>query len=291
MKHFRGTAQGQPGFLSSSRFLLFGLFVVLFFCWSPGPGGHADESGIVDPTRPDHFAPPPAVVPPTTNEGDNKEEIPKQVEWKRLELGLLLTSDGRKVAVINGRRFMEGDVLDSGPLIEKINDDSVVLSWGGEKRTLRRHSCFSTSPNGSRRTLVLSETCAPRDPNSREIPLTRRGRTLYISATLNSTTTVEFVLDTGASVVSLPRGIILELMDAKAIANLPSITVKTADGRISKEKLIKLESIQVGPVLVKDISAVIAPANAPALLGMSLLDKLGGWHIDNKRQLLIIDKS
>ncbi|MBF0426334.1 MAG: retroviral-like aspartic protease family protein [Magnetococcales bacterium] len=275
------------------RFLA--ILVLFFVPWWPfGAGDAANDLPLVDPTRPDHVAPPPENAPPPESEKkkEGEEGVPTRVEWKRLDLELLLTSDGRKVAVINGRRFMEGDVLDSGPVIESITDDAVVVVYGGEKRTLKRRSCFTTGTMGTRRSLVLSETCSPKDTNNaHEVPLIRRGRTLYISAILNGTTAVEFVLDTGATTINIPRGIALELVDSLALTKLPTATTIHAAGQKVKEKLLKLESVQVGSVVVKDIPALIGPPEAPALLGMTVLDKLGAWHIDNRRQLLIIDKS
>ncbi|MEO5370162.1 MAG: retroviral-like aspartic protease family protein [Magnetococcus sp. DMHC-1] len=261
----------------------------------PGGAGSTGDADLIDPTRPDHFAPPEPVVTlpspsssPPSNEGE--EQPVKPVDWKRLDLGLLLTSEGRKVAVINGHRLQEGDILESGPRIESITDDAVVVTLQGEQRTLKRHSCFSIHTTGTHRSLVLGTTCSPRGTTgAREVPLVKRGKSLFISAILNGKNSVEFLLDTGASSLFIPREIATTLVDADTIATLPLVTVKYAS-ETRKEKSLKLDSIQVGPILINTINAVISDVNPRPLLGMAVLEKLGSWRIDNKRQVLIIDK-
>ncbi|MBF0322797.1 MAG: TIGR02281 family clan AA aspartic protease, partial [Magnetococcales bacterium] len=233
----------------------------------------------------------PLEAPPATENTEEQVAPVRAVDWKRLNLELLLTSDGRKVAVINGRRFQEGDILDSGPRVEKITDDSVIVALQGEIRTLKRHTCFGNQTTDGRRSLILSSKCSPDSAEAREIALSKRGQAYYISATLNGKQTVEFLLDTGATSLSIPEGVALTLMDAEAIAKLPTVTVMHANGNKVQEKSLKLDSVQIGLVVVREINAIISAPNSPALLGMAVLEKLGTWHIDNKRRVLIVDKS
>ena len=104
-----------------------------------------------------------------------------------------------------------------------------------------------------------------------------------ITVLVNNTTDIDFMLDTGASVVSLTY------KDAKKIGvdvdnltfNIPS---NTANG-ISWGAKIMLDSMQIGPIMVHNIPARVSQENALdiSLLGMSFLRELKQFNIQENK--------
>src|SRR5438094_235700 len=60
-------------------------------------------------------------------------------DTSKLKLEVLSYSDvaAQRLVFINGRRYREGDTIDSGAKIEEIREDGVVLSEQGQRFTLR----------------------------------------------------------------------------------------------------------------------------------------------------------
>lgn len=78
-----------------------------------------------------------------------------------------------------------------------------------------------------------------------------------------------FVIDTGASFVSLPRSFANEA----GIFCKDKIDMQTANGAI-KGCSTSIKKLNFGPFLVKDVMAVIAPKLSQPLLGMNVLQQL-----------------
>jgi len=81
---------------------------------------------------------------------------------------------------------------------------------------------------------------------------------------------VDFLIDTGATDVVLPAKLAQQLN----LKNLGSITVSTANGR-TEAYLTRLRELRLGPIVMRDISAVVAPnLDLEVLLGMTVLREL-----------------
>ena len=100
-----------------------------------------------------------------------------------------------------------------------------------------------------------------------------------------NTTTIKFLVDTGASVVALTPA------DArKAGFNLNTLSynapVNTAGGRVMSAP-VKLKSISIGRVSVRNVEAVVIPEGlGQSLLGMSFLGEL--QKVEASRDSLIL---
>lgn len=107
------------------------------------------------------------------------------------------------------------------------------------------------------------------------IALRRQGNTLYASVVVNGKYDKEMVVDSGASILSLPLAVAKEL-GVEPTPEDPPITLVVADGRTISGRLVKLDEVRVGQFTVKDVeAAVLGPeaVNAEPLLGMSFLGK------------------
>jgi len=102
-----------------------------------------------------------------------------------------------------------------------------------------------------------------------------------------------FVLDTGASEISISQNIEKELI-AKGIIKkedyLSPGLFKIANGSIVTCRRVNLKELKVGDFIVKNVITSIGVSDAPLLLGKNFLDKFEKWSIDNNTQTLILEK-
>ncbi len=102
------------------------------------------------------------------------------------------------------------------------------------------------------------------------IPFERRGSLMWVQATVNDRTRVPFLIDTGASGVSLPAQIVADL-GIPIHAGTPRVTVNTANGLV-QVPLIDVDSVQLGPARVENLSATVNPTMKVGLLGGSFFN-------------------
>lgn len=90
--------------------------------------------------------------------------------------------------------------------------------------------------------------------------------------------TVKFLVDTGATMISLTR------RDARRIGVntdklVRSVDVRTASGRV-KAGTVNIKKIEIDDVELQDVSAVVLEEGLEySLLGMSFLNRLEGWDV------------
>jgi predicted aspartyl protease len=94
---------------------------------------------------------------------------------------------------------------------------------------------------------------------------------------INSTITLDFAVDSGASYVSLPTDVISTLRRAGTIKEADFLGQKTlvlADGSKSRSPMFTIRSLRVGCIVVKDVKASVTPSQGSLLLGQSFLGRL-----------------
>jgi aspartyl protease family protein len=106
------------------------------------------------------------------------------------------------------------------------------------------------------------------------IPVTRKvGNALYVTVVFNDKHTQEMIVDSGASMGSLPRETAARL-GIRPRDTDPTITMQLADGSTIQGTVVTVESIRVGTFTARNVRCtVLGPeaTNALALLGMSFL--------------------
>ncbi len=163
---------------------------------------------------------------------------------------LLMIDGGEPEAVAVGQSL-------SGVKLVSIQGDQAVIEIGGKKRPLRvgQHAVGSASPDGSGRTILTADG---------------QGH-FFTTGTVNGTS-VRFIVDTGATMISLGA------TDAKRIGIDTSRGVKglttTANGQAVVSK-VQLDTVRVGDITLHNVDAVVHQTELPmALLGMSFLNRL-----------------
>jgi clan AA aspartic protease (TIGR02281 family) len=125
-----------------------------------------------------------------------------------------------------------------------------------------------------------------------EVPLQQDGSGVYvIAATINASTTMPFVLDTGASDISIPRNVAVKLAHNGTLSGVDykgDGIFTLADGGQHKHPMFRLRSVTVGGITVNDVMCSVDTDAATPLLGQTFLSRLGSWSIDNRRHVLVV---
>lgn len=209
-----------------------------------------------------------------------------QIELKRLDSEL--SSSGNlidKLGFESSSRALRSSNGFADSLLERID----TMRKGKETEELMRR--FSESvprkpmPDGSK-VVPASRSKG----TSFSIPLRRRGGVFEVMATLNSEVKVYFVVDSGASDVTIPESVAGLLMDNGSLTKadlLGSREYRFANGETSSGKVVRLRTLDLNGHILKDVRAVVLPGNSvPVLLGQSALGQLGSWSINAKAQKL-----
>jgi aspartyl protease family protein len=133
-------------------------------------------------------------------------------------------------------------------------------------------------------TIARAETVAPASGRSLSIPRDARGH-FQTNGRIDGQR-VEFMIDTGASVVALNEksaarfGLRPSPSDYKASVNTANGTIKAAPARIAM--------IELGELTVRDVDAMVLPDEALSenLLGLSFLSKLKRFEYANGKMVL-----
>ena len=90
-----------------------------------------------------------------------------------------------------------------------------------------------------------------------------------------------FLIDTGATFTTISE----DLADAAHVAPAPDsrpVALRTANGMV-QARLGRIERLEVGNVLARDTSAVIAPdLGGTNVLGMNFLSHLASWRVEGR---------
>jgi clan AA aspartic protease (TIGR02281 family) len=102
------------------------------------------------------------------------------------------------------------------------------------------------------------------------IPFTRNGTLMLVQVLLNDRVEAPFLIDTGASGISIPDRVARQL-GLRIDADTPRLQVQTASGVVA-EPVIQLESVQVGPARVERLAALVNSSMEIGLLGGSFFN-------------------
>lgn len=123
-----------------------------------------------------------------------------------------------------------------------------------------------------------SATTAPRARRRRRtarngevnIPFVREGSLMRVDVRLNDVVTAPFLIDTGASGVTLPRWV-AERLGLHIGPDAPHVRVLTANGVVSCA-LVQLDSVEIGGARVEGLEAHVNPTMEIGLLGGAFLN-------------------
>ena len=126
----------------------------------------------------------------------------------------------------------------------------------------------------------------------RAIPLKVQGGTFLIPVLINGQITLNFTIDSGASVVTMPADVLITLARTGTVQKSDFIgkeKLHLANGSIVPSTTFLIRSLKVGNHLLENVMGSVASAQADLLLGQSFLSRFNSWSIDNKRQVLLLN--
>ena len=112
-----------------------------------------------------------------------------------------------------------------------------------------------------------------------------------IPGRINDAVSLTFILDTGASDVSIPDEVAREMERAGKLERGDFIGTRTyvlADGSKVPSRRVLLRELTVGDQTVSNVTASIGRPGSPPLLGQSFLSKFASWTLDNERNVLVL---
>lgn len=210
--------------------------------------------------------------------------LPRLLVWLALLVlpqawaqGVLLAglAGGKALLVINGEapRFLSPGQTVGGVRLIEVGGDSAVVEVAGERRTLR----LGQAP-------ITMSAAAPATAGNRVVLEAGPGGHFVTAGQINGGH-VQFMVDTGATVVSLGRP------DAERIGLKPGdgkpVQMNTANGVVMGYQ-VRLTSVKVGDATLYDVPAVVMPMAMPyVLLGNSFLSR---FQLRRDNTQLILEK-
>ena len=167
---------------------------------------------------------------------------------------------------------------------------------GGAKKqtcTLIQHETYMAPANTDRGLPASAPAAAPAAKKpALSIPLQKQGGAFIVPVLVNHAVTLNFIVDSGASDVSIPADVVTSLMQSGTLSPGDFLGEKTytlADGSKMPSQTFRIRSMQVGDRIVENLTGGVAPLHASPLLGQSFLRRLKSWSIDNENQALLLE--
>jgi TPR repeat protein len=170
--------------------------------------------------------------------------------------------------------------LESTMTAEQINE-------GQERARIWRP--ITNEKAGSQSTDLVDKTKFAND-NKTMLALTKNGGVYEIPVILNGVLTIKFIVDSGASDVSISPDVAMTLVKTGTVSKndfLEGKVYQFADGSFAESERFILHSIKIGSKVITNVPCSISKTtDAPMLLGQSALQKLGAYKIDYKTNQL-----
>lgn len=134
---------------------------------------------------------------------------------------------------------------------------------------------------------------AGNSPLETRIPLVKMSGGLIAPVVINNAIKLNFIVDSGASDVSIPADVFSSLVQANTVTQgdiTGTRNYKNADGEVFQSKTFIIRSLKIGNIEAPRVQAKVSPSNAPPLLGQSFLKRFKSWSIDNSTQELILQR-
>jgi clan AA aspartic protease (TIGR02281 family) len=133
-----------------------------------------------------------------------------------------------------------------------------------------------------------------KQPGPATVALQRyRGGTFLVPVTINDQLTLMFMVDSGATDVSIPADVVLTLMRTGTLRDedfLGETTYTLADGSMVPSQAFRIRSLKVGDTLLENVIGGVTPTEGQPLLGQSFLGRFKSWSIDNSERVLVLEE-
>ena len=124
------------------------------------------------------------------------------------------------------------------------------------------------------------------------VPMVPEGGTFLVPVRINDQITLNFVIDSGASDVSVPADVVMTLLRTGTITNsdfLGTQEYRMANGKTVPSQQFVIRSLKVGDRTLENVTGSVAPVEGALLLGQSFLRRFKSWSIDNQKEALVLN--
>lgn len=161
------------------------------------------------------------------------------------------------------------------------------------ERNQGEHKQFQSQSNSDEPNINAVETSIPDNTlieNRNVLQMEREGGVRFVWIEINGIR-LRFIFDTGASSICISPAEATVLYRQGTLKKEDILDVEyfqDATGKISEGTKINLRKVKIGDMVLDDVEAtVIDNANAPLLLGQSVLERFGSIEIDNDNDEII----
>ena len=133
---------------------------------------------------------------------------------------------------------------------------------------------------------------ASRDKRQARVAMKSEGGVFVVPVLINGVITLDFLIDSGASDVTIPEDVVVTLIRAKTIRKADFKGQKTyvlADGTEVESHTFNIRSLQVGDRILTNVMGSVTSNKGSLLLGQSFLRRFGSWSIDNRNHELVLE--
>jgi clan AA aspartic protease (TIGR02281 family) len=120
------------------------------------------------------------------------------------------------------------------------------------------------------------------------IPFVRVGSLMQVEATVNDLIRVPFLIDTGASGVSIPAAY-AERLGIRIRPDMPYVEVHTAAGVVARA-VVELDAVEIGDARVEHLTATVNPAMDVGLLGGSFFNNFV-YRVDAAESVITLSRN
>jgi tetratricopeptide (TPR) repeat protein len=118
------------------------------------------------------------------------------------------------------------------------------------------------------------------------------GGTYVVPVLINNAITLDFIVDSGASDVSIPADVVSTLVRTGTLKDSDFLGQKTyvlADGSTVPSQTFRIRSLKVGDKILENVYGSVASSQGSLLLGQSFLSRFKSWSVDNTKHSLVLD--
>lgn len=147
------------------------------------------------------------------------------------------------------------------------------------------HSSASELPASTGAAMMRMPASRPGAGGTIRVPFERRGTLMRVDVKLNDRVTAPFLVDTGASGISIPYAVAQQL-GLRITSDTPRRTAITANGMVS-EPVVRLMSVQLGGARVENLEASVSGSMDVGLLGGTFFNNFV-YQVDSASGVILL---
>ena len=129
-------------------------------------------------------------------------------------------------------------------------------------------------------------------PTYGTVSLVKEGGTFKVPVVINGSLVLNFVVDSGASDVSIPADVVLVLTRTGTLQQsdfFGTTTYRLADGSTMPSQNFRIRSLKVGDRTIENVIGSTSKVEGSLLLGQSFLSRFSRVSFDYNRQVLVLE--